>query len=72
MINDLPPGRDPSGPSVIRQMQQDIETLKDQVRRITPESSPTVRVSPTAVGCTFEAVPSVQAGGEESLPTWLP
>lgn len=66
---NLPDSRDPSGPAQIRQLQQDIDQLKECIRAMKLTSTETVRVNETSVGTTLEIKPGQQSGSD-SLATW--
>ena len=69
---DLPNPREQPGPNVIRDLQTQIDSLKDVIRPfLNVRSSPTVRITKTSNSLHFEAAaPQAQATSSER-PVWL-
>jgi hypothetical protein len=53
-----------------QQLEQEVRDLKEQVRKLTPQDSPTVRMEKTAHGFMAHADPAAPAAAEETPLVW--
>lgn len=61
----------PQGPAQVADLQRQINDLKEEIRQLQPQPSPTVFPHKTAVGTTWEVVPATRSTSSTSRQVWL-